>query len=109
MIQIAPAFAVDTDQRLMNLYDVIKCPTCEGQSIKDSNSESAELIRKNVDRLVREGASDEQIYSKIRTTYGEEAVTIPSNSIHNYLLWLFPMLIGGFFVYIFLRTVSSGS
>lgn len=96
------AYANGDEQRLMNLYDVIKCPTCHGQSIKDSNADSAKLIKKNVIRMVSEGKTDEEIYAKIRSIYGPGSVTIPQTSAHNFILWTFPciaLLLLSFFFY----------
>jgi len=103
------ASAVDIEPRIANLYDIIRCPTCEGQSIKDSNAESAVLIRKNVTRLVNEGISDDEILAKIRTIYGDGAVTIPSTSLHNILLWFFPMIVVMGLGIVYRNTLRSNS
>lgn len=103
------ALANDESERLTFLYDVIKCPTCHGQSIKDSNADSAIIMRKNVERLVREGASDDEILTKVRSIYGEQSVTIPTTALHNILLWLFPLIVLGVLALGFLRSINSRS
>ncbi len=87
------AFADVDISRAKNIYSQIRCATCQGQSIADSNSEHAKMMREYIDKQVALHKSDEQIFEEIRSAYGDYLVFDPKFSIHTFMLWLLPFVV----------------
>ena len=84
---------MDTNQ----IYKNLRCLVCQGQSISDSNSDFAQTIKLVVKDLIKEGKSENEIYSFMADKYGEWIIYKPQFSKQNFILWLFPyvVLVGG--------------
>ena len=78
--------------RARNLYTQVRCPTCQGQSIEDTNTEHARMLREYIDAQIIEGKTDEEILENIRVGYGEFIVFKPKFSYHTFMLWIIPLL-----------------
>ena len=79
----------------------LRCLVCQGQSISDSNSDFAQTIKMVVDDLIKEGLTEDEIYSFMSDKYGEWIVFKPQLNIQNSLLWILPymaLILGGFFI-----------
>lgn len=81
------------EQRLNALYNVILCPTCQGQSLKDSRSTMARILRDNIRHQLLQGKSDQDIVANLKSTYGERISFEPETNLANSLLWLLPFLV----------------
>ena len=80
----------------------LRCLICQGQSVYDSDSEFANSIKIVVDKKLREGLSEDQIYEYFKIKYGEWILYDPSLNKNTYILWLLPILIflvGGAIIY----------
>ena len=74
----------------------LRCLICQGQSVYDSDSEFANSMRIVVDNKIKEGLSEQQIYSYFQSKYGDWILYDPLFNKNTYFLWLLPLLI--FFV-----------
>ena len=86
----------------------LRCLVCQGQSINDSNSDFAINVKKLILTKLENGAKEEEIYSFLKSKYGEWIVYKPEFKPHNFFLWLMPyavFIIGGF--YIFFKVVKK--
>ncbi|MEL6869076.1 MAG: cytochrome c-type biogenesis protein [Pseudomonadota bacterium] len=113
-----PAAAIDTERafeddamqaRYQKLIAEVRCLTCQNQSIKDSNAPLANDLRAVIRDMMRDGASNDEIYTFLQERYGDFALYKPPFSAKTALLWLSPvilMLIGGFALF---RTVAARS
>ena len=90
---LAAEKSLDTNQ----IYKNLRCLVCQGQSISDSNSDFAQTIKLVVKDLIKEGKSENEIYSFMADKYGEWIIYKPQFSKQNFVLWLFPyvVLVGG--------------
>ena len=90
---LAAEKSLDTNQ----IYKNLRCLVCQGQSISDSNSDFAQSIKLVVKDLIKEGKSENEIYSFMADKYGEWIIYKPQFSKQNFILWLFPyvVLVGG--------------
>ena len=90
---LAAEKSLDTNQ----IYKNLRCLVCQGQSISDSNSDFAQTIKLVVKDLIKEGKSENEIYSFMADKYGEWIIYKPQFSKQNFILWLFPyvVLVGG--------------
>ena len=71
----------------------IRCLICQGQSVYDSESEFASSIKLIVDRKIREGMKENQIYQFLREKYGDWVIFDPLLNKNTYILWLLPLLL----------------
>ena len=71
----------------------IRCLICQGQSVYDSESEFASSIKLIVDRKIKEGLKEKQIYQFLREKYGDWVVFDPQLNKKTYVLWLLPLLL----------------
>tara|TARA_B100000963_G_scaffold88558_1_gene76077 strand:+ start:220 stop:582 length:363 start_codon:yes stop_codon:yes gene_type:complete len=74
----------------------LRCLICQGQSVYDSDSEFAISLKLVIKNKIQEGMNEEQIYSFLKTKYGEWILYDPVFNRNTYFLWLLPILI--FFV-----------
>lgn len=82
----------ETDaDRVTDLTAAFQCPTCRGQSVRDSNAPVAAAIRSDVARRVEEGQSDEEIRMAIVRRYGEGVLLNPPGSGIAGLVWVLPV------------------
>lgn len=85
-------FSANADE-LTTIYEKIKCPTCAGQSIKDSSTVASKQIKEFVRNRVLEGRSEAEILEELRGYYGEDIVLSPKFGTSTYPLWFFPILV----------------
>ncbi len=71
----------------------MRCLICQGQSVYDSDSEFAISLKLVIKNKIQQGMSEEQIYSFLKTKYGEWILYDPVFNRNTYFLWLLPILI----------------
>ncbi|MCV3769558.1 MAG: cytochrome c-type biogenesis protein CcmH [Wolbachia pipientis] len=89
------------EKRATNLFEVIKCPVCSGESLSESESQIAYNIRKAIRKKISNGYTDEQIISELKNSYGNYIIIIPPIKPSTYALWFIPLtilLIGCFLI-----------
>ena len=100
------AGAVDTGQRFDDhaqqaryerLIRDLRCLVCRSESIADSNATLAADLRREVERLMREGKSDAEIHAFMTERYSDFVLLRPPVAPRTWLLWAAPalFLIGG--------------
>jgi cytochrome c-type biogenesis protein CcmH len=81
------------DDRINAVAKTIKCPTCQGESVADSNAPTSREIRSDIaDRLSR-GESPDEIRAFYVSSYGEGILLTPSSSGVTALVWVLPVLV----------------
>ena len=76
----------------------LRCLICQGQSVYDSDSEFADSLKILVDKQLKEGKTEKEIYSFLKDKYGQWILYEPEFDKNTYFLWLLPILmflIGG--------------
>jgi cytochrome c-type biogenesis protein CcmH len=84
----------------------LRCPDCQGLSVADSPTRSAQEIRRQIDDLVATGATDDEIRAHFTDRYGEWIRLAPSAPV----LWLVPfavVLAGAIGLFLWLRVRRS--
>ena len=71
----------------------LRCLICQGQSVYDSDSEFAISLKLVIKNKIQEGLNEEEIYSFLKTKYGEWILYDPVFNRNTYFLWLLPILI----------------
>lgn len=72
------------------LYNQVKCPTCNGQYIKESNTPSAKILRDEIATQVKSGKSLNEIEEALTAQFGEEIIDKSSYTTSNFFMWLLP-------------------
>lgn len=75
-----------TAERAAALAAELRCPDCQGLSVADSPTASAREIRRQIDELIADGATDDEVRAHFVGRYGEWIRLAPSNVA----LWLIP-------------------
>ncbi len=92
------------------IHKNIRCLVCQGQSISDSNSDFAITLKMVVKDLIKQGKTEEEIYSFLSEKYGDWILYKPKFNIQNFLLWVFPYIVlvfGGLIIVFLLKKRSK--
>ena len=86
----------------------LRCLVCQGQTVSDSNSNFAQIIKSVVDDKVQEGMSEKEIYNFLSEKYGDWILFNPPLKKNSYVLWFLPYVLfvmGALFLfYLFKRS-----
>jgi cytochrome c-type biogenesis protein CcmH len=83
----------NTEQRIRQLEEKLRCLVCQNQSLADSNAELAGDLRKQVRDQVAAGRSDDEIVSYLVQRYGDFVLYEPPFKATTALLWIGPFLL----------------
>ncbi len=95
------------EQRAQHLFNQFKCITCNGESIKESQSNFAVMLRKEIVEYLEEGFDDNQISEHIVKIYGEDIMITSKSSYSGDFIWILPMIIIAFGMHKILRLIKS--
>jgi cytochrome c-type biogenesis protein CcmF len=100
---LQPAFSlVDAHEQLADpaleararyLSQHILCPSCQGQTLDESQGEGAAYLRRHIRNALQQGQSDQQILEGFITRYGTYIVITPLMGWTTYALWFGPWII----------------
>ena len=117
LLLAATAWCADEDynnKTYREIADTLRCPTCQGLSVLDSDAKFAVQIKDEVTRQLKEGKSRKEILTFFETRYGTWILREPPKEGFNLVVWGFPLvlLVLGpvlvwFFVWRKTKTVSS--
>ncbi|MEY2570540.1 MAG: cytochrome c-type biosis protein CcmH [Acidimicrobiaceae bacterium] len=80
--------------RAQALEQTIKCPTCRGQSVAESDAAASKAIRTEIVRRIADGESDRAIRDYFAAKYGEDILLRPTSSGLAGLVWVLPVAVG---------------
>ena len=97
---ISAQLAMASTEREINIYKNIRCLTCQGQSLNDSNSDFAVDLKRVIKKKIINKESDKEIYKYLTERYGDWILFDPPLKKKTLLLWALPLiiLIGGIFI-----------
>ena len=84
----------------------LRCLVCQGQTISDSNSDFAQIIKSVVDDKIQEGLTEKEVYKFLSEKYGDWILFNPPLKNNSYLLWFLPYLLfifGGILIYLMIK------
>ncbi|GMQ94137.1 MAG: hypothetical protein BMS9Abin12_1621 [Acidimicrobiia bacterium] len=99
-------------ERVDSLAARIKCPFCNGESLKESQSSIAAEYRALIAQRVETGATDDEIIGEFVANFGESYILDTSTTGWSVGLWIVPMLgfiVGGGVVFWLYRSSRSRS
>jgi cytochrome c-type biogenesis protein CcmH len=80
------------EESATEIYALIMCPLCAGQTIGQSNNETSRQMRELVLKKLRQGETREEILQYFERRYGERILAKPNKEGFNLVLWLFPFV-----------------
>jgi cytochrome c-type biogenesis protein CcmH len=92
------------------IYGLIMCPLCAGQTIAQSNNETSSQMRDLVLKKLRQGETKEEILQYFESRYGERIMAKPNKKGFNLILWFFPfvlVVLAAIIIYFLIRRWSS--
>lgn len=81
----------DPVARAQALEQSIKCPTCRGQSVAESDAPASKAIRTEIVRRIGDGESDRAIRDYFAAKYGDDILLRPTSSGLGGLVWVLPI------------------
>ena len=84
-------------ERLKRLSEELRCLVCQNQTLADSNADLAVDLKRQIETLLAQGQSDNQIRDYMVARYGDFVLYRPPLQGNTLLLWIgpFAMLAGG--------------
>ena len=79
--------------RVRALAQDVACPTCDGQSVAESNAVIATVILRDIQTRVDAGESDAQVTEALISAYGESIDLRPSSGGIVGLVWTIPVVV----------------
>ncbi len=109
-----PSGPVTEDQRARRITSIVRCPTCRGLSVAQSDAPSAEAIRDEVRRRVGAGETDAQIKAYLVSRYSEDILLQPKTAGAGLVVWALPVVggaaaVGGLVVVLRRRRLRPGA
>jgi cytochrome c-type biogenesis protein CcmH len=77
--------------RTLVIAEDLRCPVCQGLSVADSHSPTAEAMREDIRRRVDAGESAASIKAFYVSRYGEWVLLKPETSGVGILVWILPV------------------
>jgi cytochrome c-type biogenesis protein CcmH len=77
--------------RVERIGSELRCPTCKGLSVAESDAEAATAVRTFIREQLRQGASDRQIKADLRERFGDGILLRPPASGLSGLVWAIPV------------------
>lgn len=81
------------EDRVRSLSEDFACPTCDGQSVAESNAVVAQEIRREIRRQVDDGQTDEEITEALVASYNESIDLRPRSGGVVGLIWILPVVV----------------
>ena len=86
-------FAAESEEfeaRFRKLSNELRCPTCQGLSVKDSEAGFSNSIKDKIHELMKLGKTDKEIKEYFIERYGEWILRSPPKKGFNLVLWILP-------------------
>ena len=91
----------EQEARFRQLGYELRCPKCQNQAIGDSDAEISGDLRAEVYRMLKDGATDDEIKEFMVARYGRYVLYNPPLDKSTLILWFGPavlLILGGIFV-----------
>jgi len=86
-------FPTDEDQKRYQMFlEELRCPKCKNNNLAGTNSQIAIDLRRELQRMVVDGQTDEQIVDFMVSRYGDFVLYRPRMDAKNFIIWVAPGL-----------------
>ena len=79
--------------RMKSLSEELRCLVCQNQTLADSNAELAVDLRREVEKMVAAGRSNDQIKTYLVERYGDFVLYKPPMQANTIALWFAPFVL----------------
>jgi cytochrome c-type biogenesis protein CcmH/NrfF len=87
-----PLSGAALDAKTTEVASLLRCPVCQGMSIADSPSEMAVNMKHQVNAMLAQGYTRDQILDYFEKSYGQFVLLKPKFRGVNTLVWILPIL-----------------
>lgn len=84
--------AKSLDQRTYDVASQLVCPVCNGESVADASSATAQEYRRVIRQQLTAGKSEEQVIAYFQAHYGDTVLESPPRQGFTALIWVAPLL-----------------
>ena len=95
------------DARYRALSHEIRCPKCLNETIAESKAPVAAELRREIRRLLVEGASDDEIKTFLSSRYGEFVLYRPRLTPTTFVVWAAPFVLLAVGALVFWRILAA--
>jgi len=95
------------NERYRELIHEIRCPKCLNESIGESKAPVAADLRREVRRLLTEGASDDEVKTYLSSRYGEFVLYSPPLTPTTFVVWAAPFALVALGGLVFWRILAA--
>jgi cytochrome c-type biogenesis protein CcmH len=97
------------EARYQALTHEIRCPKCLNESIAESKAPVAAELRREIRRLISEGASDDEIKTFLSERYGDFVLYRPRMTPTTFAVWAAPFVLLAVGALVFWRILAARS
>jgi len=106
-------FAEFDDPEQAELYkimvDELRCLVCQNQNLADSNAPLAKDLRNEIQKMIKQGNSRDEIVDFMVARYGDFVLYRPPFKAYTLILWLGPFIGLVLAIYILINIIRSRS
>ena len=84
--------ASESSPTLRELEGELMCPTCEGETLVESDAPAAERVRQLIRRMIAGGAAKSEIKGELERQFGPQILAAPARRGFDALAWLLPLV-----------------
>ena len=95
------------NERYRALIHEVRCPKCLNESIAESKAPVAAELRREIRRLMAEGASDDEIKTFLSSRYGEFVLYRPPMTPRTFAVWAAPFVLLALGGVVFWRVLAA--
>ena len=88
-LALQPRADATAAERVDEISRGLRCPDCQGLSVADSPTASAQELRRQIDELVARGATNEEVREHFVARYGQWILLAPSSPV----VWVIPFVV----------------
>ena len=89
ILALQPRAGATPAERVEEISRGLRCPDCQGLSVADSPTASAQELRRQIDELVAGGATNEEVREHFVARYGQWILLAPSSPV----VWVIPFVV----------------
>ena len=89
LLALQPRADPTAAERVDEISHGLRCPDCQGLSVADSPTSSAQEIRRQIDDLVAGGATDAEVRQHFVARYGDWILLAPASPV----VWVIPFAV----------------
>ncbi len=83
----------ELEKQVRDISHQLRCPTCQAQSVKESEAGLSVNMKNKVRELLVQGKSEDEVLQYFEERYGEWILRSPKKQGFNLVLWVTPLVL----------------